>query len=91
MEMKSFFKNRKILVTGHTGFIGSWLTKWLTMLNSEVCGYALKPPSKPNLYEILDIKHNVTDVRGDIRDKYLLKKQFKSFGLKLCSILLPSQ
>ena len=43
MKIESFFKGRKILVTGHTGFIGSWLTKRLTMLSADVCGYALNP------------------------------------------------
>ncbi len=79
IEIKSFFKNRKILVTGHTGFIGAWLTKCLNLFNSEVCGYALEPPSVPNLYEALDIGSEILDVRGDIRDPVLLNKTINTF------------
>ena len=79
MELKSFYMNRKVLVTGHTGFIGSWIIKILTMLNSEVCGYALDPPSSPNMYENLNLKETILDVRGDIRDKGLLRKTIKKF------------
>ena len=55
-NMNEFYRGRKIFVTGHTGFIGSWLTKSLTLFNSEVCGFALETLSSPNLYEILDIR-----------------------------------
>ena len=78
-EYSSFFSGKKILVTGHTGFIGSWLTKWLTLLNSEVCGFALEPPSLPNLYETLDIGSTIIDVKGDIRDRNLLKNAIQRF------------
>ena len=74
-----FFRNKKVLVTGHTGFIGSWLTKWLTMLNSKICGYSLEPPSIPNLYESLDMEHQIMDIRGDIRDRDLLKNTIQEF------------
>ena len=77
---KNFYKNKKILITGHTGFIGSWLTKWLTMLDAEVCGYALDPPTRPNLFEALNLARKVSkDIRGDIRDTKLLRKTILSF------------
>ena len=74
VEQKSFFTNKKILVTGHTGFIGSWLTKCLSMLNAEFCGYALDPPTQPNMFEVLKLESKILDIRGDIRNKDLLKK-----------------
>jgi len=74
-QYENFYKNKRILITGHTGFIGSWLTKWLTMLDAEVCGYALGPPTQPNLYEVLSLTRKVSkDIRGDIRNTKLLRK-----------------
>jgi len=76
----SFYKNKKILVTGHTGFMGSWLTKWLTMLNADVWGYALDPPTRPNLFEALNLTQKISnDIRGDIRDTKLLRKTILNF------------
>ena len=75
----NLFKGKKILVTGHTGFIGSWLTKWLTMLNAQVCGYALEPPSTPNMYEALKLGKEIEDIRGDIRNGGLLQRTISSF------------
>ena len=64
--MKKFYKNKKILITGHTGFKGSWLLKILDTYNADITGYSLKPPTHPNLYETLNI--NITDINADIRD-----------------------
>lgn len=74
-----FFRGMKILVTGHTGFIGSWLTKWLTMMDADVCGFSLDPPSSPNLYELLKMNKSIIDIRGDIRDKNLLHSSLNQF------------
>ncbi len=52
----NFFKDKKILVTGHTGFQGSWLTLWLKLLDANVIGYSLPPPTKPSLFESLEIE-----------------------------------
>ena len=79
MEIESFFKSRKILVTGHTGFIGSWLTKWLTMLSADVCGYALEPHTHPNMYDTLDLDKLIIYVKGDIRNANLLRKTLTEF------------
>jgi CDP-glucose 4,6-dehydratase len=79
-NLDSFYKEKNILVTGHTGFMGSWLTKWLTMLDAEVCGYALDPPTQPNMYETLNIKGIVSqDVRGNINNKELLRRTLGEF------------
>ena len=79
MEIESFFKNRKILVTGHTGFIGSWLTKWLIMLSADVCGYALEPHTHPNMYDTLGLDKFLIYVKGDIRNAELLRKTLTEF------------
>lgn len=78
-QHRSFFMNKKILVTGHTGFIGTWLTKCLTMLNAEFCGYSRGPPSNPSMFEVLKLRSKILDIRGDIRNKYLLKKTINEF------------
>jgi len=79
-QYENFYKNKRILITGHTGFIGSWLTKWLTMLDAQVCGYALDPPIQPNLYEVLNLTRKVSkDIRGDIRNTKLLRKTIIDF------------
>jgi len=63
------FKDKTVLVTGHTGFQGSWLSLWLKMLGANVVGFSLEPPSNPSLFEILDLKNEVTNIIADIRDK----------------------
>ena len=52
---KKFWKNKKVFVTGHTGFKGSWLCIYLKLLGAEVTGYSLKPTTKPNLFELTNI------------------------------------
>lgn len=64
----SFFKNKSVLVTGHTGFKGSWLCYVLLTLNAKVSGYALQPPTEPNLFNILKLENKITSLIGDVRD-----------------------
>ena len=68
MIQQTFFKGRKILVTGHTGFKGSWLCELLLLLGAEVTGYSLEPPTTPSLYQICDLGRRMHSVYGDIRD-----------------------
>ncbi|HEV2573705.1 MAG TPA: CDP-glucose 4,6-dehydratase [Beijerinckiaceae bacterium] len=69
----SFWKNRKVFVTGHTGFKGSWLSLWLEALGADVTGYALDPPSEPSLFEQARVGECVRSIRGDVRDFARLK------------------
>ncbi len=69
----NFYKGRKIFITGHTGFKGSWLSIWLNKLGADVIGYALPPPTHPSLFDICKLKEKVTSIEGDVRDYNLLK------------------
>lgn len=62
------FAGKRVLVTGHTGFKGSWLVEWLLTLGANVTGFALSPPTEPALYDQLGLANRITDLRGDIRD-----------------------
>lgn len=75
MDM-SFFKDKKILVTGNTGFKGSWLCSILSEAGADVVGYSLQAPTDPNLFGILGLDKEIKTVYGDIRDFDLLKRTF---------------
>ncbi len=72
----NFYKGKKIFVTGHTGFKGSWLCKILANAGAEVTGYSLNPPTQPSLFEIAGIAGDIHSVIGDIRDYDKLKAAF---------------
>ena len=76
---RNFYSKKKVLITGHTGFIGSWLSKWLTMLSADVCGYSLEPYTNPNMYNTLSLDKVLIDVRGDIRNANLLQRTLMEF------------
>lgn len=66
---QNIYAGKKVLVTGHTGFKGSWLTLWLRNLGAEVVGFALEePPTEPNNFDVTGLRERITDLRGDIRD-----------------------
>ena len=67
------FKNKIAIVTGHTGFKGSWLAVWLESLGAKVVGVALDPPSKPSHFEVAELAKSIEDNRLDIRDGDELK------------------
>ena len=67
-EIFNIYKNRRVLITGHTGFKGSWLCLLLNKLGANVCGYALDPPTKPSLFNEAKIGELMTSFIGDIRD-----------------------
>ena len=74
--MLDFYKGKKVFITGHTGFKGSWLCKLLANAGAYVTGYSLNPPTSPSLFEIANIESDVKSVIGDIRDFDSLKKAF---------------
>ena len=77
MNLTQAFKNRKVLVTGHTGFKGSWLAYWLNRMGAEVCGYALQPPTTPSHWHLMGL--DVCSVEGDIRDEAALTRTMTEF------------
>ena len=74
----SFWRGKRILLTGHTGFKGSWLSLWLQSLGSEVTGYALLPPTNPSLFEVAKVGAAMTSIIGDIRDLPTLQKAIQA-------------
>lgn len=72
----SFFKDKRVFITGHTGFKGSWLCKMLINAGADVTGYSLRPPTEPNLFNICDIQDKIVSIIGDIRDLPKLKDVF---------------
>ena len=74
--LDDFYRGRRVFVTGHTGFKGSWLCKVLANAGAQVTGYSLEPPSNPSLFEIANIAGDIRSVIGDIRDQASLKKAF---------------
>ena len=75
----SFYKNKKVLVTGHTGFKGTWLSKILVNAGAKVVGYSLEAPTNPNLFELSKIESQMTSITGDIRDYNHLKEVFDKY------------
>ena len=72
-----FYKGKKVLVTGHTGFKGSWLSKMLVMAGAEVTGYSLEAPTEPNLFALAGLEGKMNSVIGDVRDFEHLKAVFE--------------
>lgn len=74
--MLEFYKGKKVFVTGHTGFKGSWLCELLAEAGAEVTGYSTQAPTMPNLFQLAGIEQEIRSVIGDIRDRDFLKKTF---------------
>ncbi len=64
----AFWAGKRVLLTGHTGFKGSWMSLWLQSMGAQLVGYALPPPTQPSLFEIAAVAQGMTSVLGDIRD-----------------------
>lgn len=75
-----FYKDKRVLVTGHTGFKGTWLCKILINAGANVCGYSLEAPTNPNLFSLSKIENKMESIIGDIRDYKSLKKVFDYFN-----------
>lgn len=75
-QLEAFYKGKRVLVTGHTGFKGSWLVRILTLAGAKVTGYAMEPPTDPGLFQIAGLKNTMESHIGDIRDYEHLKEVF---------------
>lgn len=74
---RDFYRNKRVLVTGHTGFKGSWLSIWLNLMGAKVYGYSLKPGYNPNNYSLCNVKGIVTEKIADVRDYNSFKRFIK--------------
>lgn len=70
----AFWEKKRVFITGHTGFKGSWLSLWLQRLGSEVIGYALPPPTNPSLFDIANVSVGMRSIIADIRDSLALSE-----------------
>ena len=73
------FKNKTIIITGHTGFKGSWLTLWLKLLGAKIVGISINLPSKPSHYEELNLSKEIISIKQDIRNLKKLEKIFQKY------------
>lgn len=73
-----FWKDKNVLVTGHTGFKGSWLSLWLKSLKANVIGYSLKPPTNPSLFELANVANGIESNIGDIRNFELFQSALRN-------------
>lgn len=78
-KLESVYKGKRVFLTGHTGFKGSWMLKTLSMLGAFVKGYALEPVTEKDLYHLIDGDSLCDSVIADLRDKELLKKEIIDF------------
>src|ERR1035438_255997 len=74
---KNIYKARRVLITGHTGFKGSWLAFWLELMGAEVIGYSLGLPTQPNHFSLLNL--NIAHLVGDILDEEKLDAAFNTY------------
>jgi CDP-glucose 4,6-dehydratase len=74
-----FWRGKRVFLTGHTGFKGGWLSLWLQSLGAELVGFALAPPTRPNLFEVARVADGMSSVIGDIRSLEALAQAMRSF------------
>lgn len=73
-KFRNYFQDKKVFITGHTGFKGSWLTNWLLNLESNIIGFSNEIPTNPSMFETLDLKNQIIDIRGDLRNYTVLSE-----------------
>ena len=71
---RSFWAGKSVLITGHTGFKGSWLALWLQDMGASVTGFSLPPPTSPNMFARADVDAGMSSIIGDIRDFSVFEK-----------------
>ena len=76
---QAFWSGKTVLLTGHTGFKGSWLSLWLQSLGAEVIGYALPPPTDPSIFVAANVAEGMTSIEGDVRDFTALANVFEKY------------
>ena len=79
MSLESFYRGKRVLVTGHTGFTGGWLTAYLKLMGAEVCGYGLPPSTRPNFFDAVVLDRGISSVFAEIRDRETLANIFTDF------------
>ena len=79
LPFSNVYSGKRVLVTGHTGFKGSWLPLWLNELGADVIGYALKPPTTPSLFKVCGIEKKITSIIADIRNLKMLREVFAEY------------
>ena len=77
MTDRSFFRGKRVFLTGHTGFKGSWLSLLLIDAGAELTGYALAPQDTPNLFSLLHLTNEMRSIEGDVRDLSALSHAFR--------------
>ncbi|NQS89724.1 CDP-glucose 4,6-dehydratase [Patescibacteria group bacterium] len=75
----NIYNSKKVLVTGHTGFKGSWLSVWLTELGAKVIGYSLEPPTEPSFFKATNLENKIIHTIGDVRDEKHLLSVFEKY------------
>ena len=77
--MKKFFKNKKVLITGNTGFKGSWLSLWMNLYGAKVLGISSNIPSKPSNFNVLNLKQEIKQKKIDLRNSKILNREINNF------------
>lgn len=83
LKNADFWRGKKVFLTGHTGFKGSWLALWLTQLGAEVSGFALEPPTNPSLFQLAEVGTRIHSIIGDVRDRETLQSALQQSGAEI--------
>jgi len=79
VDTLDFYRGKRVLITGHTGFKGSWLCRMLQLAGAEITGYSLQPPTEPALFALAGLDEEMTSIVGDVRDFARMKQVFDEF------------
>ena len=77
--LQNAYKDKTVLITGHTGFKGSWLSLWLAELGANVIGYSLEPPTEPSLFNAINLQEKITHIIGDVGEQESLLSLFTKY------------